>query len=92
MMSAILRFNEPVTQEAQRALAKALGKPEGSAADAFEAFCTGLGLPTRLHEVNVGADSFELISQNTMTEFFIYNNPRKIRRPEEVLEILKLAA
>jgi maleylacetate reductase len=92
MMSAILRFNEPVTQEAQRALAKALGKPEGSAADAFEAFCIGLGLPIRLHEVNVGADSFELISQNTMTEFFIYNNPRKIRRPEEVLEILKLAA
>jgi maleylacetate reductase len=91
MMPAILRFNEPVTQEAQRALAKALGKPEGSAADAFEAFCIGLGLPTRLNEVDVGPDSFELISQNTMTEFFIYNNPRKVRRPEEVLEILKLA-
>ncbi|SOE70926.1 Alcohol dehydrogenase, class IV [Burkholderia sp. D7] len=91
-MPAVLRFNEPVTQEAQRALAKALGKPEDSASDAFEAFCISLGLPTRLREVSVGSDSFELISRNTMTEFFIYSNPRKVRQPEEVLEILKLAA
>ncbi|HEV3105386.1 MAG TPA: iron-containing alcohol dehydrogenase, partial [Trinickia sp.] len=92
MMPAILRYNEPVTQEAQRALAKALGKPEASAADAFESFCAGLGLPVRLSDVGVKPEDFELVARNTMTEFFIYSNARKVRTPDEVIDILKLAA
>jgi maleylacetate reductase len=91
MMPAILRYNEPATQEAQRALAKALGKPGESAAEAFEALCRRLGLPTRLKDVDVGRDQFELIARNTMTEFFIFSNPRKIKEWSEVIEILKLA-
>jgi maleylacetate reductase len=45
-----------------------------------------------LREVDVGADQFELIARNTMTEFFIFSNPRAVHEPAGVLEILKLAA
>lgn len=93
MMPGILEYNLPVTADAQAALAKALGgQPGQSASNAFKAFCQSLGLPTSLHEVNVGPDQFELIAQNTMTEFFIFSNPRPVNQPAGVLEILKLAA
>lgn len=92
MMPGILRFNEPATEEAQRLLAAALGQPGQPASEAFRAFARSLGLPTSLAEVGVGREQFDLISRNTMTEFFIFSNPRKVRTPQEVLEILELAA
>jgi maleylacetate reductase len=92
MMPGILAYNEPFTADAQKSLAAALGQPGMSAADAFRAFCQSLGLPTSLREVDVGADQFELIARNTMTEFFIFSNPRPVQEPAGVLEILKLAA
>jgi len=92
MMPAILEFNEPVTVEAQQRLAAVLGQPGGSASAAFRAFCESLKLPTHLHEVNVTPDSFPLIAKNAMTEFFTYSNPRRLSKPEDVIEILKLAA
>lgn len=92
MMPGILKFNEPASEEAQRLLAGALGQPGMSASDAFRAFAQSLGLPTGLAGVGVGRDQFDLIARNTMTEFFIFSNPRKVRTPEEVLEILELAA
>jgi len=92
MMPGVLKFNEPASEAAQRALAAALGHPEMSASDAFRAFADSLGLPTSLAAVGVGRDQFELIARNTMTEFFIFSNPRKVKTPAEVLEILDLAA
>ena len=92
MMPSILRFNRPVTEEAQRVLAKALGRADGDAATEFGKFVTGLGLPTRLRDVGVTNESFELIARTTMSEFFIYTNPRRIRGWEDVLEILQQAA
>ncbi|MFM0092038.1 iron-containing alcohol dehydrogenase [Paraburkholderia sediminicola] len=92
MMPGILAYNLPVTADAQKALAAALGQPEVPASEAFRAFCKSLGLPTSLREVDVGADQFDLIARNTMTEFFIFSNPRAVQEPAGVLEILKLAA
>lgn len=92
MMPGVLQFNEPASQDAQRLLAGALGHPELSASDAFRKFAASLGLPTSLAGVGVGRDQFDLIARNTMTEFFIFSNPRKVRTPEEVLDILALAA
>jgi maleylacetate reductase len=92
MMPGVLEYNQPLTVDAQAALAKALGKPGMSASGAFKAFCQSLDLPTSLHEVNVGPDQFEIVARNTMTEFFIFSNPRPVNTPAGVLEILKLAA
>lgn len=92
MMPGILAFNEPASSEAQRLLAAALGQPEKSASQAFREFAQSLGLPIGLKSVGVGRDQFDLIAQNTMTEFFIFSNPRKAGTPAEVLQILELAA
>jgi maleylacetate reductase len=92
MMPGILEFNLPYTESAQLSLVKALGRTGVSASEAFRDFCVSLGLPTSLRDVDVGPDQFELIAQNTMTEFFIFSNPRPVRDPAGVLEILKLAA
>src|SRR5262249_44532951 len=51
MMASILRYNKPASEEAQKLLARALGRPDMEAADAFEAFARSLGLPTSLKEV-----------------------------------------
>jgi len=92
MMPSVLRYNKPVTEEAQALLAEALGRPGMEAADAFAELVADLGLPGRLRDVGVTAEQFALIGRNTMTEFFIFLNPRKVKGPEDVVEILKMAA
>lgn len=92
MMPGVLAYNEPETREAQQALSAALGLPSVPAARAFREFCASLGLPTRLADVGVGPDQFDLISRNTMTEFFIFSNPRAARTPADVCQLLELAA
>ncbi len=93
MMPAVLQYNEPATEEAQQELALALGRPGKNASAAFRQFVTGLGLPTRLKEVAVTEDKFELIARTTMEEeIFIHTNPRPIDGWEQVRDILALAA
>jgi maleylacetate reductase len=93
MMSSILQYNEPATEDAQKELAAALGRPGIRACDAFRQFVTELGLPSRLREVAVSEDKFELIAQTTMKEeMFIYTNPRPVTHWEQVRDILELAA
>ena len=93
MMPAVLQYNEPATEEAQKELAAALGQPDVPASKAFRHFATTLGLPGSLREVAVGEDKFELIAQTTMREeMFIHTNPRPVSRWEQVRDILRLAA
>lgn len=93
MMPGVLHYNEPATEEAQKELAAALGRPGVRASDAFRQFITELGLPTRLKEVGVTEDKFELIARTTMKEeMFIHTNPRPVNEWEQVRDILTLAA
>jgi len=93
MMPAILDYNRPAAEEAQAELSAALGHPGVPASQAFREFCVSLGLPTSLSQVGVGPDQFQLIGETTMKEeFFIYTNPRPVRSPADVIDILKLAA
>jgi maleylacetate reductase len=92
MMPGVLAFNAPDTGPAQAALSVALGRPGVPASQAFREFVGSLGLPTCLADVGVKPDQFELISRNTMTEFFIFSNPRSVKTPAEVMELLKLGA
>ncbi len=92
LLPSILRYNEPESRDIQAQLADALGMPGASAADAFEALTRELGLPQRLSDVGVGPDQFEKIGQGSMKEFFVFSNPRPLRTPADVIEILKLAA
>jgi maleylacetate reductase len=51
-----------------------------------------LGLPQRLADVGVGKDRFREIAEKSMHDRAVLNNPRPIAGPEQVMEILELAA
>jgi maleylacetate reductase len=91
-LAATLQWNEPVNAERQRAVAEKLGRPGARACDAMREFVTLLGLPTRLLEIGIAADRIpELARQYTGTGP-ISTNPRPVSGPDDVAEILRLAA
>jgi acyl-CoA synthetase (AMP-forming)/AMP-acid ligase II len=60
--------------------------------DVFAQFIGRLGLPGHLSEVGVTREKFELIGRNAMLSVFTRANPRTIKGPEDIVEILQLAA
>ena len=92
MMPSVLRFNESATVDAQKKLAEAWHAPEVNPGETFARFIKRLGLPTRLSEVGVTEEKFDLIGQNAMLSVFTRSNPRTIKGPEDIVEILRLAA
>jgi maleylacetate reductase len=91
-LAATLEWNEPVNAERQRAVASRLGRANARACDVMRDFVKSLGLPTRLSEVGITADRIpELARQYTGTGP-ISTNPRPVRGPEDLEEILRLAA
>ncbi|ETS76901.1 hypothetical protein PFICI_10775 [Pestalotiopsis fici W106-1] len=67
--------------------------PEASnLGDAMEAIVSGLGLPTTLDEVGVGNEKFKELADNSMKDRYIPTNPVTITHPDQVLEILQMAA
>jgi maleylacetate reductase len=49
-------------------------------------------MPRSLHEVNVGAESFDRMAEQAMGTPWVPRNPRRIDAPTQVREILELAA
>jgi maleylacetate reductase len=92
MMPSVLKYNQPVTDEAQRKIAEAWRTPDARASDIFAQFIGLLGLPSHLSEVGVTKEKFELIGRNAMLSIFTRANPRVIKSPEDIVEILQLAA
>jgi maleylacetate reductase len=81
-----------VTDEAQKRIAAAWRAPDARASDTFARFIGRLELPGHLSEVGVTQDKFELIGRNAMLSVFTRANPRTIKGPEDIVEILRLAA
>jgi maleylacetate reductase len=92
MLPSVLRWNLPVNGERQKRVSEAFGKPDVPAADLVAGLVAVLGLPKRLAEVGVGRDRFREIAEKSMHDRAVLNNPRPIKGPAEVMEILELAA
>ena len=92
MLPFVLQWNESVNGARQREISAALGRPGVPASEAVHEIIAGLGLPRSLAEVGVSANQFPLLAENTMGDSWTYSNPRKIAGPEDVLQILELAA
>lgn len=91
MLPAVLRWNEPVTAEAQREIAAALGAPGKSASDAVAALLDTLGMPRTLGDVGITEDHLSTIADYGAHHSVVKANPRPIESPEDVMEILALA-
>lgn len=92
MLPSVLRWNLPANAERQKRVGEAFGKPGAAAGDLVERLVKSLGLPGRLSEVGVAKDRFREIAEKSMHDRAVLNNPRPIRGPEQVVEILELAA
>jgi maleylacetate reductase len=91
-LPAVLRWNEGVADERQALVANLLGSKRGSASQAVKGLATSLGLPTDLKSVGIGPDKFQAIAEHTMHDRGVRSNPRPIKGPEDIVEILKIAA
>ena len=92
MLPSVLRWNLPANADRQKRVSEAFGKPDTPAADLVGNLVATLGLPRRLSEVGVGKDRFREIAEKSMHDRAVLNNPRPIKGPAEVMEILALAA
>jgi len=92
MLPSVLRWNLPANAERQKRVGEAFGQPGAAAGDLVEGLVKSLGLPGRLSEVGVGRDRFREIAEKSMHDRAVLNNPRPIQGPEQVMEILELAA
>lgn len=92
MLPSVLRWNLPANAERQRRVSEAFGRPEAAAGDLVEQLVRALGLPGRLSEVGVSRDRFREVAEKSMHDRAVLNNPRVITTPDQVMEILELAA
>ena len=92
MLPSVMRWNRSANAPRQTLVAAAMGQPGKDAGDVLDAFIRGLGMPRSLGEVKVGAEHFDRIARQAMGTPWVPRNPRSIPGPEQVKEILELAA
>jgi len=94
-----LRFNEPVTGERLGLIAAALGADaraiKASAADAaiavLQELLNTLGSPLRLRDAGIARESLQQIAEDTLGEWFLHTNPRKVSDAGTLLAVLEAA-
>ncbi len=93
MLPHVMRWNlSKDTEKRQRLVAAAMGNENRSAGDILQEFIQSLGMPSSLKEVGVTEADFERCAKLSMHDRWIHTNPKPIKGPEDVLEILKLAS
>ncbi|MGY3603370.1 MULTISPECIES: iron-containing alcohol dehydrogenase [unclassified Bradyrhizobium] len=92
MLPAAMRWNKSANAERQAQVAAAMGHPGQDAGDVLDNFIRGLGLPRSLQDVRIGPEHFDHIAAQAMKTPWVPRNPRAIAGPEQVREILLLAA
>ena len=82
----------PAVPPPQALVSQLMGVPDRSAASAVRNLAIGLSLPTDLKSVGIERDQFQAIAEHTMTDRGVRSNPRPINGPEDIVEILEIAA
>ena len=92
MLPSVMRWNRSENAVRQALISAAMGQAGEDAGDVLDQFIRGLGLPRSLHEVRVGPEHFDRIAQQAMKTPWVPRNPRKIEGPDQLREILLMAA
>jgi alcohol dehydrogenase class IV len=91
-LPAVLDWNLSVNADKQRQIAAALGAENMSAGDAVRRLVADLGLPRTLSAVGADDALKQQISEYAMTHPVVMANPRAISSPQDIFEIMELAA
>ena len=92
LLPAVLQWNAQTLGEGLSSISEALGDRSRPAHLVVREFIRDLGLPGRLADVGVHEADFETIAKAAIEHPVVQANPRPIRRIEDVIEILQLAA
>ena len=90
-LPAALAWNRPVNGERQRLVSALMGAPDRPASELVASLVASLGLPGRLRDVGIKREDFRPIAEHTMHDPPVRANPRPIKGPEDIMEILDLA-
>ena len=91
MLPYVMDYNAAINSNRQADIAAALGQPKSSAGDALDKLISGLGMPRTLREVDISEEELPQLAENCMLDTWTFSNPRKIRSPDQVMEILRAA-
>lgn len=89
MLPSVMRWNAAHVAGPLAGLARRLGTSDPAAVVAE--LIAALGLPTRVRDTEVREDQLETAARLAMDNLWVRTNPRPIRSPEDVMEILRLA-
>ena len=92
MLPAVMRWNRDANPERQALVSAAMGHAGEEASQVLDDFIGGLGMPRSLAAVEVGAEHFGRIAEQSMGTPWVPHNPRPIPSPAAVREILEIAA
>jgi alcohol dehydrogenase class IV len=92
-----MRFNQQQTSVGLARLAQGLGVanglPEHEAAqrapDFIEDFYRRLGMPVRLRDAAIPQHDIARIAHDAMGDFYLHQNARKVKEPQELVELLE---
>jgi maleylacetate reductase len=76
-MPHVLRYNKPVTEQAQHYVSAAFGRPDEDAADLVHEFIASLGLPQTLRDVGVTRDDFDGIARRSVASMWVRTSWRR---------------
>lgn len=91
MLPYVLAHNAAVNAERQADIAAALGCPGASAAEVLDRFIADLGMPRHLKDVDIAEGQLPQLAENAMLDDWTWSNPRPLRTPDDVMEILRAA-
>jgi maleylacetate reductase len=91
MLPHVMRYNEPATVAKQRSIAEATGRSGIPAADIIAELIAALKQPTTLRAVGVKREQLPKIAAAAMNNIWVRSNPRPIRSPDDVMQILEAA-
>ena len=91
VLPAVLAWNETSNAERQALIVRLMGGQGITASEAVRRLASGLGLPTDLASVGIGPDQFQAIAEHTRHDAGVRANPRPIKGPADIVEILELA-
>jgi maleylacetate reductase len=91
MLPAVMNWNRTANVERQRSISEALGSPQKTAGVALSDLIATLGLPRTLRDVNVKRDDMPAIARKAFGDVLIKYNPREVRSPADIEEILEAA-
>lgn len=90
-LAPTLRWNAEVNGERQDVLAEAMGYPDQPAWQVVRNLVCRLEAPITLGDVGIAASEISRLAERAFTYAPMRNNPRPIRSPDEVAEILAYA-